>query len=236
MGKQNLTTGFQEDATAIELKNIDPDDISDILVKVEMTLDIEFGKTELVNVKTFGELCDIVVAKISGVHVEDCTTQQCFYKLRNAIAATLLIDKRLISPDTELQQLFPRNSRRKRIKEMQHILEMPVDILDIREWLGWTIFGGVVLSLIMVFFTWYMGLGGLATFIGVGRIASKYFAKEFELATVGQLAEKLARENYRRSRRDSSTINRNEIAQKVRELFEHDLDWADITLTRESAF
>jgi len=88
----------------------------------------------------------------------------------------------------------------------------------------------------MFFFRWELALGGLVTFIAIGWTANKFFAKELELVTVGQLAEKLTRENYRKSRRDSSTINRNEIAQKVRELFQHDLGLESSVLTREATF
>ena len=50
--------------TDYELKNIDPDDISDLLVKVEKSFDIKFGDTELMHISTFGELCDHIANKI----------------------------------------------------------------------------------------------------------------------------------------------------------------------------
>jgi len=222
--------------TTIGLKNIDPDDISDVLVKVEKSFGFKFGDTELKDVKTFGELCDIITAKVQGDNVNDCTTQQGFYKLRSAIAATQLIDKNFITPVTNLQQLFPRHNRRQKIKDLQNELGMPVDILDIKAWLGWTIFIGIIVSLIMFFFKWQFALSGLAIFIAVGWTANKSFAKEFELATVGQLTEKLARENYLKSRRSSSTINRNEIAEKIKDFFSKELDLEEEALTRQATF
>ena len=39
-------------------------------------------------------------------------------------------------------------------------------------------------------------LAGLLLFIAVGWTANKFFAKEFEIKTLRQLTEKLARENY----------------------------------------
>jgi len=117
----------------MQLRNIDPDDVADVLMKVQKTFDFKFGDTELRDVKTFGELCDIITAKVQGDDVEDCTTQQGFYKLRNAIAATLLIDKHLITPATALQQLFPRHHRRQNIKNLQYKPSMSVDMLDIKK-------------------------------------------------------------------------------------------------------
>ena len=224
------------DTTTIELKNIDPEDISDVLVKIEKSFGFKFGDTELKNVKTFGELCDIITSKIHGANVNDCTTQQGFYKLRNAIAATQSIDKESISPDTNLQQLFPRHNRRQKIKELQNKLSMPIDILDIKSWLGWTIFIGITGSLIMFFFNWELALSGLTFFIAISWTAYKFFAKEFKLTTVRQLTEKVTRENYLKSRRNSSTINRNEISQKVKDFFSKELDLEEEELTRESTF
>ena len=215
---------LMSDTTTIELKNIDTEDISDVLGKVEKSFGFKFGKTDLKDVKTFGELCDIITNKVQGDNSNDCTTQQAFYKLRNALTATQLIDKGDITPETELQQLFPRQNRRQQVKELQNELGIPIDILDIKAWLGWTIFIGLILSLIMFFFKWQFALYGLAFFIIVGWTANKFFATELELLTVRQLAEKLSRENYLKARRNPSTINRNEIAQKVKEIFSKDFD------------
>ena len=224
------------DTTTIQLKNIDPEDISDVLIKVEKSFGFKFGDTELKDVKTFGELCDIITNKVQGDTADDCTTQQGFYKLRNAIAETQLIDRDSITPNTELQELFRRDNRRPRIKELQSKLGMPVDILDIKTWLGWTIFIGIIASPIMFFFKWQFALGGLILFIAVGWAANKFFAKEFELKTVRQLTEKLARENYKKSRCNPATVNKNEIAIKVKELFRADLDLDDTVLTRQATF
>lgn len=113
---------------------------------------------------------------------------------------------------------------------------MTVDILDIKAWLGWTIFIGIAGSLIMFFFNWKFALSGLTFFTAISWTAYKFFAKEFKLATVGQLTEKLTRENYLKSRRNSSTINRNEISKKVKEFFSNELDLEEGALTRQATF
>jgi len=207
-----------------------------VLGKVEKSFGFKFGKTDLKDVKTFGELCDIITNKVQGDNSNDCTTQQAFYKLRNALAATQLIDKDDITPDTELQQLFPRQNRRQKVKELQNELGIPIDILDIKTWLGWTIFIGLTLSVIMFFFKWQFALYGLSFFIIMGWTANKFFATELELLTIRQLAEKLSRENYLKARRNPSTINRNEIAQKVKEIFSKDFDLDEQVLTRQATF
>ena len=42
-----------KDTTIIELKNIDPDDISDVLVKVEKSFDFKFGRYRTKRHKNF---------------------------------------------------------------------------------------------------------------------------------------------------------------------------------------
>ena len=80
--------------TTIELKNIDPEDVGDVLKKVEKSFGFKFGDTELKDVKTFGELCDIITYKVQGDSTNDCTTQQAFYKLKTAISVTTTFPKK----------------------------------------------------------------------------------------------------------------------------------------------
>jgi len=232
----NVACNAMSDFDTYELCNVDPDDISDVLVKVEKSFGFKFGKTELKDVKTFGELCDIITNKVLGDNSNDCTTQQAFYKLRHAIADTLPIDKKSITPDTDLQTLFPRQQRRQKVKEVRIKLDAHFDILEIKEWLKWTYFVGIILSLLMFFFKWQYALFGLAFFSFLGWTTNKFLATEISAQTVGQFAEKFAREHYLKARRSPATINRIEIAQKVKELFQTDLGLEDKTLSREATF
>ncbi len=103
------------DISTIELKNIDSEDLSDVLTKVEKSFGFKFGKTELKDVSSFGELCDIITDKVKGCNLKDCTTQQAFYKLRSAICVTLNVDRKFVTTETNLLELFPRNFRRKKL-------------------------------------------------------------------------------------------------------------------------
>jgi len=58
---------------SIELKNIDPEDINNVMLKVEESFGFTFGDTELKDVKTFRELCDIITQKVQG---DNTTTAQ----------------------------------------------------------------------------------------------------------------------------------------------------------------
>ena len=222
--------------TTIELKNIGIEDISDVLRKVEKSFGFKFGVTELKDVKTFGELCDIITNKVQGENVNDCTTQQAFYKVRDAMIDTLLIDKNDIAPDTDLQILFLRQNRIQKVKAFKRKLDLRFDILEMKEWLKWIYFAGISISILIFFFKWQYALSGIIFFSLFGWTMNKFFATELKYQTVGQLAEKFARENYLKARRNSATVNRKEVEQKVKELFADYLILEETALTREATF
>ena len=181
-------------------------------------------------------MSDIITNKVQGDNVNDCTTQQAFYNLRKTLSTTLLIDKENIKTETTLLELFPKRNRKQRIKEFETELGYSVDILDIKQWMGWTIVIGFVGSLIMFFFNWKIALCGLTFTIFFGWTTNKFFYTELEAITVGQLAEKVSRQSYKKARRNPETINKIEIAQKIKEIFIKDFDLNESILTRQATF
>jgi acyl carrier protein len=221
--------------TDYELKNIDPDDISDLLVKVEKSFDIKFGDTELMHISTFGELCDHIANKIQLDNSDDCTSQQAFYKLRDTISSTLQIDNKTISTNFSLADLLPRQSRRSRTKKLEEDLGFKLNILRPPHWVTTTLIIILLASFVGLFFNWQIGLLGLVlSFIGLW-LASK-IGNELDLQTVGQVAEKMTRENYLKSRRNSKTFNKNEIEKILTNWFSSYLDLDKSKLTREAKF
>lgn len=221
--------------TTIELKNIDPEDVGDLLQKVEKSFGFKFGDTELKDVKTFGELCDIITRKVQGDNSNDCTTQRSFFKLRTALAVTTPAAKDYVTVDTTLEQLFPRQMRRQQVKSLDEQLGFKTNILRPKHWVILTFVLVFFASLIGLYFSWQAGLVGIVVSILIYKLTYK-FGKEMDIITVGELSEKIAREHYRKVRRNAATINRNEVAKKVKELFMADLDLEEEVLTREATF
>jgi hypothetical protein len=217
-----------------KLRSIDPEDINDVLVKIQRSFNIKLDNEGLTNANTFGSLCDLIINKINLEHEDTCTTQHAFYLLRNAIATATGTDKCSITPHTRLSKLFPRENRLQIIQEIEHELGFGIDLLQ-PKLLILAIFSAVFLgSMIGCYFNWEIGIAGiLASVLGL-KLAGK-FGKEMHLKTVGDLASKISRESYLKARRNS-TINKNEIEQKVRELFANDLGLQPILIRRESQF
>jgi hypothetical protein len=221
--------------TDYELKDIDPEDIEDLLVKVETSFDIEFVGDELVHMTTFGQLCNHIANKIQLDHLDDCTSQQAFYKLRDVISSTFQIDYKTISIDFPLAELLPSQSRRSRTKKLERQLGFELNILRPPHWVTQTLAILLLVSLVGLFFNWQIGLLGL-TFSIAGLRFAKKMGNELDLQTLGQVAEKMTRENYLKARRDPKTFNKKEIEKVLTEWFINELNLDKSKLTRETKF
>ncbi len=221
--------------TDYELKNIDPDDIDDLLVKVESVFDIKFVGDELFHITTFGQLCDHIGNKIQLDNSDDCTSQQAFYKLRDAISSTLNIEKNKISPDTFLKDLLPRQIRRSKTKKLEDNLGFKLNILRPPHWVTWTLAIILLASIVGLYFNWQIGLSGLSFSI-VGLWFANKIGIELDLQTVGQVVKKMTTENYLKSRRNPKTFNKSEIEKVLTDWFSSDLGLDKSKLTREAKF
>lgn len=215
------------------LKNIDPECIEDLLVNVEKSFDIKFVGDELIHITTFGELCDHIINKIKLDHSDDCTSQQAFYKLRGAISSTLQIDNQLLSTNSLLADILPQQNRRASIKQLESLLGFKLNILSPPFWIICVLLLLSLASFINLFFYWKMGIAGI-TFSIAGFWLADSMANELDLQTVGQVAEKMARENYLQSRRNPKTFNQKEIEKVLTDWFADKFGLEKEELTREA--
>lgn len=218
-----------------ELKDVDPDDMDEVLIKIMTSLNMKFGDKELIHIETFGEFCDHIVNKIHLDHADDCTSQQAFYKLRQAISWALGIDGKVILPSSSLVTLLPRQGRRSHVEKMESHLGFSLNILRAPHWITGTLAILLFVSFIVLFFNWQIGLLGLA-FSVVGLWCTDRLGSILDVQTVGEVVKKMTQENYLKSRRDPSTCNKSEIEHVLIDCFSNDLDIAKSNLTRETKF
>jgi hypothetical protein len=223
------------DLDEIILDNYEDEDIFDVVIKLEKSFGIKFDKTAFLNVKTFGDLCDIFEVHIQYESRDDCTKQQAFYKIRKAISAAQLIDWQQIKLDSNLTELFPKDNRRSKIKEFQSHLGFRLNLLTYPDWLDFLFGIGFLLSLIAFFFDWKIAISGITLFILSTKLANK-LGKDMEQQTVRQLTEKIVRENYIDSRRLKETVNQKEILTIITDSFSNDLGIDKAYLTRDAKF
>jgi hypothetical protein len=218
-----------------ELCNIDSEDISDVLTKIEKSFGFKFGENDLAGIKTFGELCDVISAKVNLELADDCTTQQAFSKIRQSIAAVQLVGLNEITLNSELEQLFPKKNRRNKIHQFEEKIGFTLKMLKPKEWIRIICLLLFLGSLVGLFVNWRFGLIGVFLSL-IGSWIAERVGKEFAFKTVRDIAKKMARENYLKSRRNANTMNRREIVEKIKELFSHDLDLDPSVLTMDAFF
>jgi hypothetical protein len=217
----------------MELKEVDIEDIEDLILKVENSFRIQFEQNELQNVKTYGDLCDEILKKIDLQSVDDCTSQQAFYKLRNVITNFTESEKNEVNPKTELINLFPKKNRINKIREIEKELGSKLSILSPTKYVSGIISLLMLVSFIWIFFSWKLGFLGIGISILGFWIAQKT-GNTFTIKTVGDLSEKMVKNNYLISRRNTKTVNKNEIENVISELFSDYLYMEKPKLTREA--
>jgi hypothetical protein len=218
---------------AVELHNIDPEDIEDWLMEVEKSFNFTFEQDELMAVQTFGDLSDHVISKLTLVQVNDCTTQQAFYKLRLAIEEVLQVDS--ITPRTLLVDILPRKRRISTVKRLEGALGFKLWLLAPPAFVEIGLLILLFVSLLSFVFSVKMGICGLLLSSSGFWIAAKY-GKELTVQTVDESVERAARINYIQSRRDASTCNRTEIERLLADWLRENFCLSKTKLIRESKF
>lgn len=211
------------DHKLIQLKNVDREDIHDVIQKIERSFGITFNPDDFQNVSTIGDLCNLVHSKLKLEHLDTCTTQHAFYMLRNAITTSTTIDRCAINTNTCLKDVFPEEERLQLVADIEQEMGLRLNVLQPKDAVILALAALFILSLVATYFNWQIGMAGLTAFAAGSYMAMKR-GKQLAVKTVGQLAEKIAREHYLKCRRDAATVNRKEVNQKIRELFQHDLD------------
>ena len=217
------------------LENIDPEEIGYLLVEVQKSFNIKFKDGELNGIENFGELCDHINNKIDLGNADDCTSQQAFYKLRHAFSTTLKIDNQEITRYRKLEDLFPKPTRRSKVKILEQHLGMNLKTLTSPAWVILTLLALSLLSLLCFFYSWKLALSGISLSI-VGFWIADLTANELNPENIEQLVKQMTRENYLKSRRNPETFNRKEVELVLTDWFSDKFALERTELTGASKF
>ncbi len=217
----------------LELHDNDLEDIELALEKVFVAFGISCVNNEMAHIQTFGEMCDYIETKINREHVGDCTTQQAFYKLRDAFSSVLKVDTSSITPSTEIANLLPAKHRKKRISQIENRIGIKLNILEAPHWITYSLILLFFLSLGILFVSTAVGLFGIAAFI-VGGVLARVFGNELTIDDIGQLARKINNERYVNVRRNPQTMNKREIRNVIINIFERELGVDASKLTNDA--
>lgn len=194
-----------------ELKDIAIEDIEDVLIKVEDSFNFRFVDDELLYIKTFGQLCIHIQNKLQLADTGGCTTQQAFYKLRSALGSN-------VTPSMLLKDVLPRPGRVSAVRVIEKQLGFKLHLLKPPQYVASGLVIGIMASAVLLLYDWKTGLAGMVYFSFALIIAHKT-TKNLTVKTVGQLAQKIARESYTQARRNPFTYNANEVEKVLVDLF-----------------
>lgn len=195
------------------------EDVSETIKELCKMLGIKFVNNDLQHVKTFGDLCDAIINKIDLAEIEDCTSQQAFYKLRSAITANMpIIDKNQIKPSAELKNIFHRGISSKEVKYIEQSLGFKIPVLKVKRALVLYMLIGIALSILAILIKFYFGL-----ILSVPISIFYYFKftnrNEFSVSTIEEVVESMKLYNYFQSRRNQDTLNRQELLKIIKYFF-----------------
>lgn len=201
---------------------IDSEDANFVLFEIAESLNLNFQQNELNHISNLGQLCDYISKKIELENVDDCTSQQSFYKIRNSISKISHIHPKSIHPNSQLEELIPRKNRRQFIKKFNENLGFETNILMISKPIFVFLSLGLTSSLILSYFHFVFGWILFAIFAVSLKIAFD-FRKEFNIKTVRELVEKSTQKNYISSRRNKNSFNKLEIEKLILNSFNYRL-------------
>ena len=219
----------------IKLDEYESEDIFDVVARLQKSFALKFDKNAFNNVKTFGDMCDVIESHIKYTDQDDCTKQQAFYKIRAAISETQLIDTAVIGLDTSLVDLFPRHTRRTQVKQFKKQLGVNIEFLTYPDWLSLTFIVGVLSSFVGFFFDWRIAVSGIAFFIVATKVAG-ILGKDLKFDTVKELTEKAVTEHYIEVRHSKLTVNKKEIMAIIIDAFSEGLSIDKEHLTKDAKF
>jgi hypothetical protein len=155
--------------------------------------------------------------------------------LRDAIAHKAGMDKCAIKPQAKLSEIIPSDNRLEFISEIESELGYDFNLFQPRKLVTGIIAFLLAASIIGCFYNLPLGITGILISALSLKFAGK-FGKEMHLKTVGDLANKVSKESYLKCKHNRCTINKNEVEQRVRELFTNELKLEPIAIRRNTHF
>lgn len=205
------------------VRDYDLEDIDYALGEVQKIYEIKFYGNELRNVVTFGDLIDQIIFKIDDDHSVNCTTQRAFYRIRNAIATGLEIDRKEITPKTLWSDILPESERVDAVQKIEEVLGFQLPLLRT----SFYIYSGLVvlctLSFYLVSLQFVLGVVAVILFITGFWLATVFknttiFKNVIKIETLGEVAEKTAKKHYLQPRRKYAPVNKEEAEKLLAEL------------------
>ena len=199
-----------------ELKDVHGEDVEDIILQIEKSLNVTFPDDAFKDVLTFGDLVQAIKDNLNTKHAGNCTSQQAFYKVKSALQK-INPDLEVI-PNLDLALIFPKSNRRTKIREFIEFLGIEISLLKPHTFIYNAGISILLIGVILVFLIPSVGVSAIIFSLFTMWVANQ-LGTDFRVDTLGEVCKILANENYNLVR-SNSTINRNEIWSLVESHFQ----------------
>ena len=149
-------------------------DIDEVLISIEKSLRLNFNDEDFGDIRTYGDFETFVLSKINGEEMNDCTSQQAFYKLRKIISENFDINKGKIKLETKLDDIFPKKDRLKNIRLLEKKLAIKNKTLKLNIFQIASLFIVFISSFVFLFFNSFYAL----IIFSIGMILSEKFQNQ----------------------------------------------------------
>jgi len=199
--------------------SISQDQLQQVIANVNRELKVNINPEDFKSTSySASSLKDILIQKTADELNGEWTTDMAFHKLKAAISQVAGVAPSTITDETELDKLFPSNTRKAQVAKLNDAMGFKMDILKPNGMLYGILlvlfFSGIPVSLGL---SWFIGgitmlVSGLLIYI-LGKTGNT-----FKVKTVGHLADHLAWKNYLKQKRDHVPVSEEEIRTKVERL------------------
>jgi len=100
------------DVQTLEHLDLESDQFEFFLDELQQSFWVEFSESDIREVKTAGDLFDMVIRQMGGFDSPRCLTSLAFYRLRRSLIEVSGVDRQSIRPATPLRVLLPPKLRR----------------------------------------------------------------------------------------------------------------------------
>lgn len=216
----------------IKFDRIDPEDVNFMFDRIDKIFGVDLDGKKILDTKNFGDLTEYLYESMNGQQANDCVTQKTFYAVRNLLCEIMNCDKRVISPQTNLKKLLPKEKRQLLKKKLREYSGIDVEVIGAPDWLTVLAF---FVACISVFFAFVTIIGFLVFSVSIGIwFIGERLGTTMKIATVSDIVLKIISRNYDTLRRDLVTKNKGEVTTILKFIVIDELCLADSKIEKDT--
>ncbi len=213
-------------------------DAVEIVLQVEEAFSISITDAEASQVRTVGDMHDLVMKKIPQVDREQCLTAKAFYCLRRGLMQMTGRMRGDVRPDTSVDDILPPGRRRRSWPRLAEMTGLKMPALHRPPWIVAAVAVAVTATFGAVCFArapWAM-VPGLPLLVLAAVVVTRPFATVAPgCATVGDLARAFLARNFR-AFSESGGASANEIWDSLQRIIAEELGVRQSDVTRQARF